>query len=228
MKTRALFVLVLCAVFTGFLLWMVVGHERARSNGDEVILDMEPVDPRSLFRGYYVIISTPLHRLAYKDIPAHKPFKKGDRIFVSFAPATTKCTAPCDANQPATNQSATPKTINIQAVDTTVGTQEPVLEDQSLASQESPLIITALSHVKPAEGTFLQGRVSWASSSPENKTRYRVKYNIESYFADKSGAKMLEDKIEDSKMRIILSVDDKGNAVIRGLEIDGTRLIDKL
>ncbi len=195
MKTRALFVLVLCAVFTLFLLWMVVGHERARSNGDEVVLDMEPVDPRSLFRGYYVIINTPLHRITYKDAPAHKPFKKGDRIFVSFASAAT---------------------------------QEPVLEDQSLASQENQLIITALSHVKPAEGTFLQGRVSWASSSPENEPRYRVKYNIESYFADKSGAKELEDKIEDSKMRIILSVDDKGNAVIRGLEIDGTRIIDKL
>jgi len=182
MKTRALSLLALSAVLTGFLLWMVWDHERARSNGAELVLDMEPVDPRSLFRGYYVIIRTPLHRLNLNEYDSDNGFEKGDPVFVSLS----------------TNQDGnwTPQAI----------------------SKNQP----------QTDGMWIQGRVKGVNK-PKDETQWiRIQYNIESYFADKDSAKELEKKIEDSKMRIILSIDAKGNAVIRGLEIDGKRLIDRL
>lgn len=74
----------LCAVLTAFLLSMIWGHQQARNNGTEIILDMEPVDPRSLFRGHYVIIKTPLHEIKLIDVLGGDDFNKGDKIFVSL------------------------------------------------------------------------------------------------------------------------------------------------
>lgn len=186
MKARVFALLALCTAFTGFLLWMVWDHEQARNNGTEIVLDMRPVDPRSLFRGAYVIIDTPLNRIDINKVAGDKEFNKGDPIFVSLR------------------------------------------KDQ--AGDWLPQSITKK---QPQTDTIsIQGRVKYAVKSPKvepkSKSRWvRVQYNIESYFADQSGAKALEDKIKDSKMRVILSVDDNGNAVIRGLEIDGERFIDK-
>jgi len=180
----------LCAVLTAFLLSMIWGHQQARNNGAEIILDMEPVDPRSLFRGHYVIIRTPLNRIDTDDVPDHPPFKAGDKIFVSLAPANE--TKPTEENK-------------------------------------EKWIVTALSkHLPTDSDVFIQGRVSRNSERNDNGTTYRIQYNIESYFADKVSALALEKKVEESKMRVILAVDENGKAVIRGLEIDGTRFIDEL
>ncbi|MCF6292385.1 MAG: GDYXXLXY domain-containing protein [Robiginitomaculum sp.] len=177
----------LCAVLTAFLLSMIWGHQQARNNGTEIILDMEPVDPRSLFRGHYVIIKTPLHEIHPSSVLGDDDFNKGDKIFVSLT-----------------------------------------------RDENENFNITSITKQQPAEGSiFIQGRV-WSywkivqgfAEQPNN--RIKIQYNIESYFTDKVSALALEKKVEESKMRIILSVDENGKAVIRGLEIDGTRFIDEL
>ncbi|MBL4616161.1 MAG: GDYXXLXY domain-containing protein [Robiginitomaculum sp.] len=180
---RSIALLGLCAVLTAFLLSMIWGHQQARNNGTEIILDMEPVDPRSLFRGHYVIIRTPLNIIELDQYYGDNDFKVGDKVFVSL----TKVEAD-------------------QWQISSVNKQQP-----------------------EAGSNFIQGRVNhYRSSSKKWPQRIRVKYNIESYFADKVSALALEKKVSESKMRIILAVDENGKAVIRGLEIDGTRFIDEL
>jgi hypothetical protein len=54
--------LVLCALLlalvqTGFLGWMIVGRAAVLRDGREVLLKVEPVDPRDLLRGDYVILN---------------------------------------------------------------------------------------------------------------------------------------------------------------------------
>ena len=48
---------------TGVLGWMVYDRMQLLANGKEIILKTEPVDPMSLFRGEYVILSYPITRL---------------------------------------------------------------------------------------------------------------------------------------------------------------------
>jgi uncharacterized membrane-anchored protein len=173
----------LCAVLTAFLLSMIWGHQQARNNGTEIILDMKPVDPRSLFRGHYVTITTPLNIIELDQYDGGNDFKVGDKVFVSL----TKVEA-----------------------------------DQWQ--------ISSVNKQQPEAGTnFIQGRISnFIIRSKKFEPQIWVQYNIEAYFADKVSALALEKKISESKMRIILAVDENGIAVIRGLEIDGTRFIDKL
>jgi uncharacterized membrane-anchored protein len=176
---RSLSLLALCAVLTGFLVWMVWDHQHARTSGQEIILDMEPVDPRSLFRGHYVTIRTPLHQIEKTLSPRDLEVKKGDTIFVV-----------------------------LQQYDS--GNHWVVIE----VLNEKP---------KDVDAIYLQGRIRWKSDES-----YSILYNFESYFADKTSAKALEKKVQDSKMRVILSVAPDGKAVIKGLEIDGVRFVDKL
>lgn len=179
--SRSLQLLVLCLALSGFLLWMVWDNQQARSRGTEIILDMQPIDPRSLFRGHYVIISTPLHQIEAKDFPNSPEFRKGQKIFIAL-------------------------------------TQET----------KGDWVASSLHKQKPAEEVvFIQGRIVRALGNA-NTLKYWVSYNIESYFSDKKTALGLEKSVAENQMRVILSVDKNGKAVIRGLEINGTRQIDRL
>jgi uncharacterized membrane-anchored protein len=60
--------LVLCALLlalvqTGFLGWMIVGRAAVLRDGREVLLKVEPVDPRDLLRGDYVILNYEISRI---------------------------------------------------------------------------------------------------------------------------------------------------------------------
>ncbi len=77
--------LVVFAIMSGFLLYMAMDHEHRRSTGTEVVLDMEPVDPRSLFRGHYVNVQTPLHQLEPDSLQGDDGFTRGQTIYVSLS-----------------------------------------------------------------------------------------------------------------------------------------------
>ena len=67
-----------------FLAGMVVTHASARAGGTEVRLSMEPVDPRDLLLGHYVIIQTPVHRLSLDGLGGDTghSWQRGDSIWV--------------------------------------------------------------------------------------------------------------------------------------------------
>lgn len=197
---RPLLLLALAAAMTTFLAFMVISHEHARRSGTEVVLNMELVDPRSLFRGHFVRVQTDLQRINIKDVEGDTDFAKGDRVYITLK-----------------------------------------------GNNDDGWTPASLSHGKPS-GTLLQGRVRSVSKRPETSipengngskadtasnripASIRIQYAVESYFASKPEAKALEAKTRDRKhkLRLILSVDKAGRPVIRGLEIDGNRYIDKL
>ncbi len=55
--------LLLALVQTGFLGWMIVGRAAVLRDGREVLLKVEPVDPRDLLRGDYVILNYEISRI---------------------------------------------------------------------------------------------------------------------------------------------------------------------
>lgn len=69
-----------------FLIGMVVTHASARAGGTEVRLSMEPVDPRDLLLGHYVVLQTPLHRLSLSEIggDTEHGWRPGERIWVAL------------------------------------------------------------------------------------------------------------------------------------------------
>ena len=59
----------------GFLGWIIAGRAAALRNGQEVLLKVEPVDPRDLLRGDYVALGYEISRIPVKliaNIPAGK------------------------------------------------------------------------------------------------------------------------------------------------------------
>jgi uncharacterized membrane-anchored protein len=78
--------MIVAALMSAFLVAMIADHHIRRSTGTDVILDLEPVDPRDLLAGYYVIISTPVHRIQYDSVEGDRDFSAHDDVFVSIEP----------------------------------------------------------------------------------------------------------------------------------------------
>jgi uncharacterized membrane-anchored protein len=73
--------LVLC----GLIVVMILPRAAILRNGQEVRLEIAPVDPRDLFRGDYVVLA---YRIGTVDAPkdATDSFKRGQRVFVTLRP----------------------------------------------------------------------------------------------------------------------------------------------
>jgi uncharacterized membrane-anchored protein len=91
------FALGLCLVAllqSAVLAWMVYDRITLIRSGKEIVLDIVPVDPRSLFRGDYVILNYPVSRID-RDVPGGgQVFRSGDTIFVTLKRSEAKDTAP--------------------------------------------------------------------------------------------------------------------------------------
>lgn len=204
--------LIILAAMLAFLTAMVVRHADLRANGREVVLPMEPLDPRDLLLGYYSIIRTNAHQLDMAELEGPKTgWSIGDRAFVLL-------------------------------------TEE---EDGGWR----PISVSAR---RPEDGVFLQGRIRWAntrsdwrdvavpeaeqdpdaqqvSSVPRREpvpgTERQVlnmAYNLEAYYAEAEQARELDTMRNEDRLRLIVSLAPDGRAVIKGLEIDGERRIDRV
>ncbi|RWD63584.1 MAG: hypothetical protein EOS36_12235 [Mesorhizobium sp.] len=60
--------LVLALVQIGFLSWIIAGRAAILRNGKEVLLKVEPVDPRDLLRGDYISVNNNISRIPVKLI----------------------------------------------------------------------------------------------------------------------------------------------------------------
>jgi uncharacterized membrane-anchored protein len=60
--------LVLALVQIGFLSWIIAGRAAILRNGKEVLLRVEPVDPRDLLRGDYISLNNNISRIPVKLI----------------------------------------------------------------------------------------------------------------------------------------------------------------
>jgi uncharacterized membrane-anchored protein len=67
------------------LVLVALVEQRARilRGGTEIRLKTEPVDPRDLFRGDYVVLAYPISRVEV-DTAARPAFRRGERVFVSL------------------------------------------------------------------------------------------------------------------------------------------------
>ncbi|MER8409965.1 GDYXXLXY domain-containing protein [Mesorhizobium sp. M1066] len=74
-KRLVISALLLALVQIGFLSWIIAGRAAILRNGKEVLLKIEPVDPRDLLRGDYIILGYDISRIPVKMIANIPPDK---------------------------------------------------------------------------------------------------------------------------------------------------------
>lgn len=67
---------------TTVLLFMVGMKQWTLNTGTPVVLETQPIDPRSLFRGDYVRLNYKINTLHLADLSYDRDFKKHERIYV--------------------------------------------------------------------------------------------------------------------------------------------------
>lgn len=83
MKRYRIPLLVLVVVLqTAALAGMVAMKQRTLSTGTPILLKTEPVDPRSLFRGDYVVLGYEISSLEYAKVPGDRDFVRHDTVYV--------------------------------------------------------------------------------------------------------------------------------------------------
>jgi uncharacterized membrane-anchored protein len=181
---------------TLFLSLMVGSHLQRRAAGTEILLDMLPRDPRDFFLGHYSQIRTSIDALDTSELAGEDHFAAGSHIYVLVEPNET-------------------------------GSWHPV----------------SLHADRPPTGVFLHGMIDRVRNPPRPANTaedaaaagpvqniVHARFNIERLYASAEQARELDQHVADlrtaedaSGLRLIIAVPDDGNAIIKGVEIDGTR-----
>ena len=83
MSTRLRLILV-AILLTGALVVMVVNKQWILITGAEVVIEVVPVDPRSLFRGDFVRLRYKIGQLRYEQVAGHKDFSRKETVHVAL------------------------------------------------------------------------------------------------------------------------------------------------
>ena len=77
-------ILIIIVLFTVFLCSMIALKQRTLITGTPVLLETEPIDPRSLFRGDYVRLNYIISRLKPSELEGDDKFERHDKVFVEL------------------------------------------------------------------------------------------------------------------------------------------------
>ncbi len=192
-------ILLILLLQTGVLFSMVYNRAEILEHGKTVILRTEPVDPRSLFRGYYVDLNYEISRLELADLEGDQQFDRWDTVFITLEQRDTFWAATGVYKE-------MPTIIGNQVV--IKGVTDYVMRDyiedcipDAVTSCTDDPVITSLS----------------------------VEYGIESYFIPEGDGASIEEAIreEDDRVSIKVAVNEDGRAVIKGLLMDGQLLYEE-
>lgn len=205
--TLAIRLVLIAAAMTAFLTFMVVRQANLRANGAEIILPMEPVDPRDMLLGYYVIIRTPAHALDTLEIEGpDEGWEVGDLAFVTLVEGDDGASRPSGVWPEAPGGG--------------------IFLRGRIASAYSPMDDTLVT--RPEQG---EERAEGARRDASPRAGHQIltlRYNLERYYADAGYAGDLDAMRADNRLRLIVSVSASGEAVIKGLEVDGQARYDTL
>ncbi len=83
-------ILLVVVIQSAALGWMVWERMSLLREGRPILLDVEPIDPRDLFRGDYVILAFPISRLTLADLEGDKAYTENMPIFVGLQAAENR------------------------------------------------------------------------------------------------------------------------------------------
>ena len=77
--------MVLFILQAGILGWMIWDRAQILETGQTVRLAVEPIDPRDIFRGYYVTLNYEISRISPSELGSEEQFEKHDIVYVTLA-----------------------------------------------------------------------------------------------------------------------------------------------
>lgn len=191
-------VLVMVALLAA-LTSMIVLRQWPLLTGREIILETVPVDPRSLFRGDYVVLTYGMSSLSQAEMPLPE-VSPGQTVYVPL-------TAPSSADEGwraagVMTQPPIGPILYLQGRVHTVRRHPPM---PPADEEEAPSVPPSCD----AEGCLVLG----------------IKYGIESYFVPENTGTTLEVLVrEGGRVSAVVAVDEKGRAAVAGLMVDGERV----
>ncbi|MAP48839.1 MAG: hypothetical protein CMH90_05080 [Oceanicaulis sp.] len=220
------------AVILGGLGWMALTHETARSSGREVILQTNPVDPRDVFFGHYAILN--YRDFGDRDVSAPwrdpRDFQTGETVYVALNPSELFAMpgAVFATREEATATGAPFLKAELVEAYAPEGEEPEVfwvrfdLPSQYFADPETAIALQADFQTANA----MQGRRDrWETCRDLQHTapdQFEQSWMCEDFdLADEPRADIPE-------YGVILSVSDQGEAVIKGLYLDGQYVYDSL
>jgi len=88
-KYRVYLLALVVALQTAALAGMVAVKHRTLLTGTPILLKTEPVDPRSLFRGDYVVLNYAIGSLDYAALEGDNAFERHDEVYVELRQGET-------------------------------------------------------------------------------------------------------------------------------------------
>lgn len=79
-----MYFLIVVFLQTAILLFMIGAKQYTLNAGTPILLETQPIDPRSLFSGDYVSLNYAINTLDLLHIPGDRDFKIGDKIYVTL------------------------------------------------------------------------------------------------------------------------------------------------
>lgn len=178
---------------------IVIARQNHINNGHEVVLNVIPVDPRDLFRGDYVILGYDITNIdagVLKSGDDVMALNSGDTIYVALARGADGVSKP----------------IALAA-----SMQDAAM--QASANSDTAVIRGTISYRNTVTDTSRPGQPS--APAPQ----FNVHYGIESYFVPEGTGRELEAKVRTANVRALVALDKGGVAALKGLEVDGERLL---
>jgi hypothetical protein len=187
---RMIAVVVLFALALGAI---IVQRVHLLNSGREIVLQVEPVDPRDFFRGDYVQLQYDVSTFLVPD-DGPIPLRDGDTVYVALHVRPDGHAGFMSGHRIlAEARAASPAVI------------------RGRVDFVGPL---------PARDTD-RGRVTFCGA--RSCTMVRAKFGIESYFVPQGEGRALEQARNARRLEMLIALSDDGEAAIKGLILDGKR-----
>lgn len=201
MRTAVNVILVL-AIQLGLLGYMIWDRMSILQTGIPVELSVEPVDPRSLFRGDYVILTYKISQLNTASLEGDDAFERNDLVYVELVQRPEEWDAVALYQElPAT-----------AAADTQVFVKGRVHRAYPRSTVTAPVANDGTTDAQPEPPT---------EESNQAGLELSIKYGVESYFVQEGEGRTLEDARNEERMSVLLAVAKDGTAAIKQLIVDG-------
>lgn len=172
--------------------WIVWDRIALLKNGREIVLPIIPVDPRSLFRGDYVILDYPVSSVPVALMTPELEASRPASVYVTL-------TKQGEEWQP-----------------TALSAKPPVPAPDKVVLKARPRYgwhQTSRPRAVGADGA--------TASTTKADPVYALSYGLESYFVPEGKGNALEELAREKKLAAVIAVDSKGNSAIKGLMIEG-------
>ncbi len=184
-------IVVVVALQTLALAYMIYDRQAMLNSSRVVTLKIEPVDPRDIFRGDYVVLNYEISRLEPPKLEGDDIFGYNDTVYVTLIR------------------------------DGETWRAAAVAKDKPVAMQDGVVIKGAVDSIEFAKDNGASAPSRPEPNATQPAQSLRVSYGIESYFVPEGTGRELEQERQKGDLTVDVAIDAQGRAAIKALRRKG-------